>query len=107
MALGKSGLGFLISENKDSHGDIIKVLQDGNDEGERENLQLGWADSSQKCKEERTVDWAQGTVLTAGISRGHRGLLFPLVFCDALSKPLNRKSTVCPKACFIKGIRQC
>lgn len=60
MALGKSGLGFLISENKDSHGDIIKVLQDGNDEGERENLQLGWADSSQKCKEERTVDWAQG-----------------------------------------------
>lgn len=59
MALGKSGLGFLISENKDSHGDIIKLLQDGNDERERKTLQLGYADSFQKSKE-RTVDWAQG-----------------------------------------------
>lgn len=60
VALGKSGLGFLISENRDSHGDIIKLLQDGNDEGERKSLKLGWAESSQESKE-RTIDWVQGS----------------------------------------------
>lgn len=51
MALGRSGLGFLISENKDSQGDIIKLLQEGNDEGERKTLQLEWAGREERATE--------------------------------------------------------
>lgn len=78
MALGKSGCGFLISENKDNHGDIIKVLQDGNDGGGRENLQLGWAGSSQKSKEERTVDWAQGCSPNSWHLQWSQGAFIPM-----------------------------
>lgn len=59
-ALGRSGLGFLIYENKDNHGDTSSVLQEGNDEGERKTLQLGWVVQLPKGREERTVEKAQG-----------------------------------------------
>lgn len=77
MALGKSGLGFLISENKDSHGDIIKLLQDGKDEGKGKTCSVGGQVAPRRAR--RRGPWAQG-------------LSFPWIFCDALSKALNRKA---------------
>lgn len=60
VALGRSGLGFLIYENKGNHGDIITLLQ-GNDEGERKKpavwVGVQWLP---KGREGRTVERVQG-----------------------------------------------
>lgn len=96
VALGRSGFGFLIYGNKGNHGDIITLLQEGNDEGERKKPAV-WVGGQwlPKGREERTVERAQGyrsrklasTEVTVGFY-SHASSVMPL------SKSLSREDII-------------